>query len=378
MSEERVDVVVVGGGAMGSATAWQLARRGVDVTLLERFDSGHANGASHGSSRIFRLTYADQVYIGIAKEAQTLWTELEESTGTNVLSVTGGVDHGTHPHLEDLKAHLDVAGIESHWLTPDEASERWPGMRIDGRGLFHPDSGRLDADRAVAALQKSVADQGGVVRHRTRVTSLTVVGDDAVDVQTEEGTYRARRAVVCAGAWTSKLLGPIIRLPTLTVTQEQPAHFLPLSPELAWPSFTHAFELSSLGAKEFYGGVYGLNAPGEGVKVGFHAVGPVVDPDERDFLPEPHQLSQLQEYARQWLPGVDPDAFTAISCTYTSTTDSNFILDRYGPIVVGAGFSGHGFKFVPAIGRILADLAGEGSVPDSRFSLHAERTPAHG
>jgi sarcosine oxidase len=118
MSMERVDVVVVGGGAMGSAAAWQLARHGVDVVLLERFSPGHANGASHGSSRIFRLTYADQVYIGIAKEAQELWTELEELTGTKVLTVTGGVDHGTHPHLDDLKTNLDVAGIRSAWLTP--------------------------------------------------------------------------------------------------------------------------------------------------------------------------------------------------------------------------------------------------------------------
>jgi sarcosine oxidase len=370
---ERVDVVVVGGGAMGSAAAWQLARHGVDVVLLERFSPGHANGASHGSSRIFRLTYADQVYIGIAKEAQELWTELEELTGTKVLTVTGGVDHGTHPHLDDLKTNLDVAGIRSAWLTPDEASERWPGMRIDGRALFHPDSGRLDADRSVAALQRSTVDHGGTVKHETPVISLKVIDDDTVEVRSEDATYRARRVIVCAGAWTTKLLGSLIDLPTLTVTQEQPAHFAPLNSTLEWPSFTHAFEVASRGADEFYGGVYGLQAPGEGVKVGFHGVGPVVDPDERDFLPEPGQLARLQEYARQWLPGVDPHAFTPISCTYTSTTDSHFILDRYGPLVVGAGFSGHGFKFVPAIGRILADLAVEGSAPDSRFSLDTVR-----
>lgn len=373
MSEERVDVVVVGGGAMGSAAAWQLARRGVDVVLLERFSPGHANGASHGSSRIFRLTYADQVYIGIAKEAQELWAELEQLTGTKVLTVTGGVDHGTHPHLDDLKANLDVAGIQSTWLTPEEAHERWDGMRIDGRALFHPDSGRLDADRSVEALQRSTLDHGGAVRHETPVTSIKVIDDDTVEVRSEDTVYRARRAIVCAGAWTTKLLGSMVDLPALTVTQEQPAHFAPLDSTLEWPSFTHAFEVTSRGAQEFYGGVYGLHAPGEGVKVGFHAVGPIVDPDERDFLPEPRQLARLQEYARQWLPGVDPNAFSPISCTYTSTADSHFILDRVGPIVVGAGFSGHGFKFVPAIGRILSDLAVEKAAPDSRFSLDIER-----
>lgn len=98
-------------------------------------------------------------------------------------------------------------------------------------------------------------------------------------------------------------------------------------------------------------------------------MGPEVDPDHRDFLPEPIQLAALSEYARQWLPGVDPDAFTPISCTYTTTPDANFVLDRLGPVVVATGFSGHGFKFVPAIGRVLADLALDGIRPDPRFAF---------
>ena len=100
-----------------------------------------------------------------------------------------------------------------------------------------------------------------------------------------------------------------------------------------------------------------MQTPGEGIKAGWHGVGPVVDPDRRSFTPEPAQLAALQRYARRWLPGVDADSLTDISCTYTTTMDENFILDRIGPLVIGAGFSGHGFKFTPAVGRILADLA---------------------
>src|SRR5581483_5318220 len=99
MSATRVDAVVVGGGATGSAAAWQLARRGVQVVLLERFEAGHANGASHGASRIFRLSYPDPVHIGLAREARRLWRELEDATGTRLLTVTGGVDHGDDPGL---------------------------------------------------------------------------------------------------------------------------------------------------------------------------------------------------------------------------------------------------------------------------------------
>ncbi|BAS11438.1 monomeric sarcosine oxidase [Arthrobacter sp. Hiyo4] len=123
-----------------------------------------------------------------------------------------------------------------------------------------------------------------------------------------------------------------------------------------WPGFNHtpgpgpAYE-------DWYSPVYGMHTPGEGIKAGWHGVGPVVDPDRRSFLPEPVQLAALQDYARTWLPGVDADSFEAISCTYTTTPDEDFILDRIGPIVIGAGFSGHGFKFTPVVGRILADLA---------------------
>ncbi|GIF21809.1 sarcosine oxidase [Actinoplanes tereljensis] len=355
------DVVVVGGGAMGSAAAWQLARRGLDVVLLEQFEAGHVRGASHGASRIFRLSYPDSVYIGLAREAQTRWRELEDVTDTQLLTVTGGVDHGDHPHLHLLADGLAANGVRRDWLTPAEAAERWPGIRFDTRALFHPDSGRLHADHAVAALQQAAAKEGAVVRHSTPVTSIEVRGEDSVVVHTDSGSYPARRVVAAVNAWASKLVGDLVPLPPLRVTQEQPAHFAPLLPEDGWPSFGHIFASAD--------GIYGLATPGEGIKVGFHGIGPEVDPDHRDFTPEPNQLAALRDYARTWLPGVDADDFTPISCTYTTTPDSNFVLDRLGPVVVATGFSGHGFKFVPAIGRVLADLAVDGTRPDPRFTF---------
>jgi sarcosine oxidase len=109
--------------------------------------------------------------------------------------------------------------------------------------------------------------------------------------------------------------------------------------------------------------------PGEGVKAGWHGVGPVTDPDERTFEAEPQQLAALQRYVREWLPGADADAVIPISCTYTTTSDGNFVLDAAGPVVVGAGFSGHGFKFVPTVGRILADLVEGIASPAAQFAL---------
>lgn len=375
---ERIDHVVIGGGAMGSAAAWQLARRGREVVLLERFAPGHAQGASHGASRIHRSTYAQPEYLDLLIEAAGLWRLLEAEAGTRLLTSTGGVSHGAdRAPRERVAAALRSRGIAHEWLDPAEAAERWPGLRFEGPVLHEgATAGRLHADRAVEALQRAAGTHGAVVRHRTRVLELRIEGD-VVRVLGEGVDLLARRAVVAAGAWTGGLLDGLLpagwRLP-LVVTQEQPAHFAlrPGAPEEeAWPSFTHAPGSGPVRGGSWPSGVYGLATPGEGIKAGFHGVGPVVDPDHRSYRPEPGQLALLREYVSQWIPGVDPDALEPISCTYTTTPDADFILDRIGPLVIAAGFSGHGFKFTPAVGRLLADLAdpsGTATTP-ARFSL---------
>ncbi|WP_318152876.1 FAD-dependent oxidoreductase [Microbacterium helvum] len=163
----------------------------------------------------------------------------------------------------------------------------------------------------------------------------------------------ADTVVVTAGAWTAGILPRSSALPRLTVTEESPAHFAPRSPDHAWPSFNHFVDPQ----RGPIGNVYGMPTPGEGVKVGFHMVGPVVDPDERTFRPVPEQAAQLRDYVAEWFRGLDADTAAPISCAYTSTVTEDFVLDRRGRIVVGAGFSGHGFTFTPAVGSVLADLA---------------------
>ncbi len=379
---EHVDHLVVGGGVMGSAAAWQLARRGREVVLLERFGPGHDHGASHGSSRIYRTSYPEPVYLDLAQEALTLWRLLEAESDEALLEVTGGVSHArpdlpTARRTEQIARAFAARGVPFEWLDPAEAARRWPGIRFEGRVLHETaTAGRLHADRAVSALQRRAAAHGGDVRHETAVRHLELAGD-RVRVVTQRGEILARSVVVAVGAWSAGVLAEVLddaRDPSgpsgragraaadqflpLVVTQEQPAHFAPRDPAVLagtapWPSFTHDPGPDA----GFPSGVYGLAAPGEGVKVGFHAVGPRVDPDRRDRTPEPEQLAALRRYVRTWLPGLDPDAYEPVSCTYTTTPDHDFVLDRRGPVVVAAGFSGHGFKFAPAVGRVLADLA---------------------
>jgi len=368
----RRETVVVGGGAMGSATAWHLARRGRQVTLVERFGARHTMGASHGRSRNFNLTYVEPGYQAMLREAAARWRELEDESGASLLDLVGIANHGAGvaPDLADV---LGALGVRASMLTPAEARERWAGIRFDTRVLHCPDGGRIDAEESVATLQSETVRHGGEVLLDTPVDSIHVRSDERVEVATRGEVFVADTAVVTAGAWTEKLLGASVALPRLVVTQEQPAHFAVADPTAVWPSYNHVPQQHNARYDYWYSPTYGTLTPGEGVKAGWHAVGPVTDPDARTFAPEPMQLAALQRYAREWLPGVDADALTAISCTYTSTTDTDFVLDRVGPIVVGAGFSGHGFKFVPTVGRILADLVEGTTRAAVTFSLGRAR-----
>ncbi|BDZ55809.1 FAD-dependent oxidoreductase [Agromyces marinus] len=365
----QVETVVVGGGAMGAATAWQLARRGRDVALLERYEPGHRIGASHGASRNFNVAYSDPAYVAMLVDALPLWRELEVESGAGLLELVGVANHGPAADFDDVHAALTHAGIPAEFLPLDEAAARWPGIRWDTRVLFNARAGRVNADATIAALHRAAAAADADVRHRTRATRIEPLGDARVRVASVtdagvEEVFEARTAVVTLGAWTTKLIGGLA-LPRLVVTQEQPAHFAVRDEAMQWPSYNHHPGAARDGYGYWRSPVYGMLTPGEGVKAGWHGVGPVVDPDARDFLPVPDQLADLQRFAREWLPGVDADAAQPISCTYTTTPDENFVLGRIGPIVVGAGFSGHGFKFTPVVGRILADLAdGSGPGPD--------------
>ncbi len=369
---DTVAVAVIGGGAIGSAIAWQLAERGHRVVLFEQYAAGHSRGASHGSSRIFRYSYPIPEYVALAGRAARLWRRLERLDGQRFYARTGAVDHGDPAGVQRLARVLLRSGIEHTVLTPSQAHLRWPGLRFDGMVLHHPDSGRLHADAAVAALQRRARVEGAETWFHIPATGLRT-SPSGIRVLTGSGSIRFDQVVVAAGAWTPEILGSVPelarRLPPLVTTQEQPVHLSPLETPVGWPSFLHHPGLAHIGA-----GIYGLASP-DGVKVGEHGTGPRTTPEHRDFRPDPAGVERLREYAARWLPGVDPATATATTCLYTSTPDGNFVVDRAGPITVAAGFSGHGFKFAPAIGELVTGLVnGTVETPDL-FRLRA-RAPA--
>jgi len=347
----EVDAVVIGGGAMGSSTAWWLARRGRSVVLAEQFAAGHVRGSSHGEVRIFRFAYPDVRYVRMAQEALPLWRELEDDAQLSLLEQSGCVDHGPQDALGPIAAALVEADAPHQLLTAAAATDRWPQFHFETPVLFHADGGRVFADRTLAALQSRAATLGADVRFDSPA-SLVATHEDAVEVHVAGDVIRARRVVVTAGAWVDRTVAPATirpELPPLTITQETVTHFPAVDAATRWPSFIH----HDAGLR------YGLPSLTEGIKVGGHHEGDVTDADHRTFRTDQLQVQQLVEYVGRWLPGLLPDPQFGATCLYTTTPDESFVVTRRGPVVVGSACSGHGFKFTPLIGRMLADLVDE-------------------
>ncbi|WP_238446175.1 FAD-dependent oxidoreductase [Salsipaludibacter albus] len=379
----EVEVVVVGGGAMGASTAWHLAARGHDVVVFDRFGPGHPHGSSHGNARIFRLAYPDADYLALARAALPLWDRLEAESGRHLRHRMGELDHGEPAVVAEIARQLAAAGVAHETLSPAEASRRWPGLVVDRAAVFHPDGGTTDATETVRALTELAAGHGAAIHHGRGVAGLAP-GDDHVVVDLEprgDGATTdrvvARTVVVTGGAWAPGLLSGHVSLPTMVVTREQPVHFAPTVATTGaedaepWPSFIHYSHdgpPQTSGAGEPVWG-YGLPTPDGRIKLGEHHTGEVVGPtapvpDRAGATPDwgapdidPDRLARVVAYARRWVPGIDPDSAAPERCLYTTTPSTDFVLDRAGRLVVGAGFSGHGFKFVPRIGQLLADLA---------------------
>lgn len=347
---------MVGAGVMGAATAWALARRGRDVVVLEQYGPDHTNGSSHGASRIYRLAYPDPFWVDLARRARTDWTELETEAGVELIARTGTVDHGRPDDVAAIRAALDAAGVDHEVLDPEVASERWAGMRFDGPVLHQADGGRVDADATRHVLVALAQHHGADLQWDTAVRAVEPTGDRA-RVTTDDVEYDAPTVVVAAGGWAGALLGSIVEQIALVVTQESAFHF---APRLAatWPSFIHHGSTAR----------YGLETPGEGVKVAEHHTGPVVTTETRDFVVAPESRARVVDFVREWFPGLDPAPVSEVTCLYTSTSSEDFVLDRRGPIVVASPCSGHGFKFAPLIGRMAADLA-DGAPGEPRFAL---------
>jgi sarcosine oxidase len=374
MAMPSFDVAIIGLGVMGSAALAALARRGRRVVGIDRFAPGHDRGSSHGITRIIRLGYFEHPsYVPLLRAAYPLWRELEAQSGQSLLTVTGILEIGA-PESDLVVGTLRSSRL--HNLAHDilDASsliKRFPAFRLPDNfvGVFQPDGGFLRAEPTVAALQALARRAGAELRMEERVLAVEA-HRDGVLVKTQHGDILAECAIVAAGPWLKSLL-PQFPVP-IRVTRQVSGWFEPADQARAQFA-AERFPVFLLQNRD--GVFYGFPAETDGVKVAkHHHAGATVDPDHYDRAVSTADEDVIRTALKAHVPDAGGRLLAARTCLYTTTPDGDFILDRLPgcpQIIVASPCSGHGFKFAPVIGEILADLAVTGRTDHdiSRFSL---------
>ena len=368
----RYDVIVIGVGTMGSSVAHELARRGARVLGLEQFDVPHAMGAHHGHSRMIRLAYYEHPhYVTLLKRAYELWRQLGESSGEQLLTCTGGVYLG-RPDGELVGGSLRAArehGLEHELLDRDALDRRYPCFRVpeDFVGFVEPQAGFVAPQRSVAVLASAAMAHGAELHGREPVLDVSFKRG-GVSVRTGRDRYDADQVIFCGGVWTDRLVCDLGG--ALTVTRQVMGWVWPRDPgAFALGRFpVWAIDPSTPGG---FGGIYygfPMLAHNPGLKIARHHPATPTNPDTVERGPIDGDEEQFRPALRQYLSDADGSLLAIRVCLYTNSPDGHFIIDRHprhDRAIVACGFSGHGFKFAPVVGQILADLAlnGDSELP---------------
>jgi sarcosine oxidase len=370
------DVIVAGVGGMGSSACYHLAKRGLRVLGLERFDLGHAMGSSHGLSRIIRIAYFEgSHYVPLLKRAATLWHETGREAGMKLFHVTGSLDIAPEGQgfvessvkscLEHDLAHevLDHAAI----------SKRYPAFHLPRGHIanFQGDGGFIASEKAIYAHAGLAMKHGAELRFNEPVLSWKATPNGGVEVRTERTTYTAGHLVLSAGAWMPGLVDTLGRHET-TVKQAI-GWFAVKKRELFDESRLPVFILT-VDEGNFYGFPL-FEHPG--FKLGGPHFGrEPIDPNDPDRTPSPKQVAMIRECLAKYIPDAAGEPLTLKGCMYTVTPDEHFVVDRLPEapqVVVLSPCSGHGFKFCSVLGEVAADLVTKGSSPFNLSELRIDR-----
>jgi sarcosine oxidase len=359
------EAIVVGLGGMGSATLFELARRGRRVLGLEQFGLAHDRGSSHGHTRIIRQAYYEHPdYVPLVRQAFARWYDLEQHLGTHLLTECPCLSLGPPQSelLAGVRASATRHGLAIEELSAVELRRRYPAFQVsdDQAGVLERTAGFLAVETCVLAHLRAARDLGAAVHSDEPVLSWQA-GPDGVEVRTAAGQYRAERLVLTAGPWAGRLVADLGL--TLTVMRQVPLWFEPADPAAFRRDVFPVFIADTPG-----GYFYGLPmTDAAGVKVARHYGAPEL-PGPEGFSREAGAADEapVRAFLRAYLPGADGPRRRASVCLYTLTPDRHFVIDRHprhDNVVLACGFSGHGFKFAPVVGEILADLAESGRTP---------------
>ncbi|GAA3855486.1 N-methyl-L-tryptophan oxidase [Streptomyces sedi] len=370
MSATSYDVIVLGVGGMGSAAAHRLAARGARVLGLERFGPAHDRGSSHGGSRIVRQAYFEgEAYVPLLLRSYELFDELAAETGRELRVPCGGLMVGT-PESRTVSGSLASArawDLPHEMLDAREIRRRFPTLAPDGDevALWEGRAGLVRPEATVgAAIERAVA-AGAELRFEEPVTSWEELpGGAGVRVRTAAGSYTAGQLVICPGAWAPGLLADL-GVP-FAVERQVMYWFAPRGERGVEPFLPDRHPIYVWEERDGTS-VYGfpaIDGPEGGAKVAFYRSNDgTCTPETVDRTVHPDEVATMAEHAGRHLPTLPGALLRAVTCMYTSTPDDHFVIARhpgYSAVTVAGGFSGHGFKFVPVVGEILAELALDG------------------
>ena len=368
-----MDVVVVGLGAMGSALTYHLARRGARVTGVDCGRPPHAEGSSHGESRIIREAYFEHpLYVPLVRRAGTLWRELEATSGRRLLRRTGALMVGPAGSevVEGSVRSAAIHGIPHERLTRRHLAGRFPALRVPDshEGVLEPGAGVLDPERCIRAHLDQARLHGAELRLEQTVRGWRN-GSGGVEVDVEEGVLRADAIVLCAGPWLPELL------PDLALEVErQVMLWFPLQPAGAR---AYAADGPSFLCETAEGALfYGIPDPAGELKVARHHGGARGPREALDPAVRAEDIAQVRGFLDSYLPGSVGDLRRGVVCRYTNTPTTRFLISTLpgaDAIHVLSACSGHGFKFASALGEaVAARLLGQPVGVDlSAFEYHA-------
>lgn len=359
---EHYDVIVVGAGAMGMSAGYYLAANGRRTLLIDADDPPHRNGAHHGETRIIRHAYGEgRAYTPMVLRARRLWEELERETGRKLFLPTGFLQTGEpgSTMLEEMLQSSAEHGLPTELLDRAEIRRRWPNLALPEShiGCYEGNGGVLLCEACIGAYREAALARGAALLTKTPVVAVEPDAE-GVTVRTEAGAWRAGALVLTAGKFAGRLLGGIGLKPPLTPIRKTVAWFRASGGEYGagrFPAFL--FDLPE-------GVYYGFpDLDGSGVKAGRHDGDWRPVPAGEPLAPygaDPDDGTDVPRFVGKYMPEADASPVRGSACSYTMTPDEHFILDRhpaYAHLVIGAGFSGHGFKFASAVGEMLARMA---------------------
>lgn len=360
------DIIIIGLGSMGSSTLYNLAKRGVKVLGLEQFGLGHGEGSHSGQTRIVRKAYFEHPdYVPLLEEAYKGWKEIEERTGKQLYHQTGLAYFGESDNevMKGVKFAAEKYNIQCLTLNKEYSVFNIPGHF---ESLIEPEAGFALTEQTIKAFVQEAKHLGAEIRTGEKVLHWSSFKDGVV-VTTSRAEYRAKKLIITSGAYVRQLVPSLKN--TMKITRQLLAWVKPGDPGL--------FELGSfpcwmLTDPEYKGLFYGFPSlpvdrfGGNGlIKVGHHIPGDEIDPEELHEYDPRLESEKLMTILKKYIQEAAGSIESVTACMYTNTPDENFVLDRlpdqHERVVIGTGFSGHGFKFVPVVGKILSDLAISGN-----------------